>query len=193
MNRVKTEEELRKIFADKLSGYRKLKGMTQLELAEKLNYSDKSISKWERGEGLPDLYVVTLIAELFGVTVNDMLTAGPIRRPFFTRNKLLTTLMALAVPWLLATVLCTLFAMALPSFPGWVFFIFAVPITAIVAIVFTCVWWTKPLQFLSVSALIWTLPTSFVVTVNLNGMGLIYTISAVLQVLTILWYLRKKQ
>lgn len=190
---MKTEEQLRKNFSERLSGYRKLKGMTQLELAEKLNYSDKSISKWERGEGLPDLFVVSQIADLFGVTVNDMIDEGKIRRPLFTRNKLLTTLMALATPWLLATVLCTVFAIFLPSFPGWIFFIFSVPITAIVAIVFTCVWWTKLLQFLSVSVLIWTLPTSLVVTVQLHGMGLVYTIATVLQVLTILWYLRKKQ
>lgn len=190
---MKTEEQLKKNFSERLSGYRKLNGMTQLELAEKLNYSDKSISKWERGEGLPDLYVVTQIADLFGVTVNDMISEGKIHRPLFTRNKFLTTLMALATPWLLATVLCTIFAIVLPSFPGWVFFIFAVPVTAIVAIVFTCVWWTKWLQFLSVSALLWTLPTSFFVTVHLRGMGLIYTVATVLQVLTILWYLRKKQ
>lgn len=187
------EEQLRKNFSERLGAYRRLKGMTQLELAEKLNYSDKSISKWERGDGLPDLYVVSQIADLFGVTVNDMISEGPIRRPLFTRNKLLTTLIALGFPWLLATVLFSLFAIVMPDFPGWFFFIFAVPVTAIVAIVFTCIWWTKPMQFLSVSALIWTLPTCLVVTITLNGMALIYTVAAVLQVLTILWYLRKKQ
>lgn len=188
-----TEEQLRKNFSEKLGEYRRLKCMTQLELAEKLNYSDKSISKWERGDGLPDLYVVTRIAELFGVTVDDMITEGPIRRRLFTRNKLLTTLIALGFPWLLATVLFTVFAIVLPTFPAWVFFIFAIPVTAIVAIVFTCVWWTRLLQFISVSALIWTLPTSLVVTVDLNGIGLIYTVAAALQILTVLWYLRKKQ
>ena len=67
-----TEEQLKKNFAARLAGYRRLAGLTQLELAEKLNYSDKSISKWERGEGLPDLYVVSQLADLFNITVNDL-------------------------------------------------------------------------------------------------------------------------
>ena len=54
--------------------FRKLSGMTQTELAEKINYSDKSISKWERGDGVPDIFVLTEIAEIFGVTVNDFLS-----------------------------------------------------------------------------------------------------------------------
>ena len=50
-------EELKQIVADNLVFYRKNANMTQLELAEKLNYSDKAISKWERGETLPDTFV----------------------------------------------------------------------------------------------------------------------------------------
>lgn len=188
-----TEEQLRQNFAKRLTAYRKLAGLTQLELAEKLNYSDKSVSKWERGDGLPDLFVVSQIAELFGVTVNDMISEGPIRRRLLTRNKLLTTLIALGLPWLVATLLFFIFEIALPAFPSWCFFICAIPVCAIVAIVFTSIWWTKPLRFLSVSSLIWTLPTTLVVLVNINGFAKIYVVAAVFQVLTVLWYLRKKQ
>ena len=69
-----TEENLKKHFAKNLSSYRRQSGMTQLELAEKLNYSDKSISKWERGDGLPDLLVAANIAETLGVTLNDLIS-----------------------------------------------------------------------------------------------------------------------
>ena len=54
---------------------RKANGLTQAELAEKINYSDKSVSKWESGNGIPDVYTLMQIAELFGVTLNDLVTA----------------------------------------------------------------------------------------------------------------------
>ena len=66
--------ELKLITASNLINLRTAHGMTQAELGAKLNYSDKTISKWERGEAIPDAYVLTQIAELFGVTVNDLLS-----------------------------------------------------------------------------------------------------------------------
>ena len=53
------ENELKKIVTENLIYYRKINKLTQLQLAEKLNYSDKAISKWERGESLPDLYILS--------------------------------------------------------------------------------------------------------------------------------------
>ena len=67
-----TEAELRPIVARNIAACRKQAGMTQAELAEKLNYSDKTISKWERAEGLPDLVVSQNIAELFGVPLDAL-------------------------------------------------------------------------------------------------------------------------
>lgn len=48
--------------------------MTQLELAERLNFSDKAVSKWERAESMPDVYTVKQLADLFQVSVDDLLT-----------------------------------------------------------------------------------------------------------------------
>ena len=66
-------EDLKVVFAGNLINLRTRAGMTQAELAEKINYSDKSVSKWERAEALPDVSVVKAMAELFGVTVDYML------------------------------------------------------------------------------------------------------------------------
>ena len=57
-NEINNEQNVRSIIASNLTKYRKNLGLTQLELAEKLNYSDKTLSKWERGESIPD--IVTL-------------------------------------------------------------------------------------------------------------------------------------
>ena len=74
-----TEERLKKNIAKNLSSLRKSAGLTQAELGEKLTYSDKSISKWERGDGLPDLLVLDKLAELYGVTSSA--TIPPRSRP----------------------------------------------------------------------------------------------------------------
>ena len=55
-------------FAQNLISLRKQMKLTQIELAEKLNYSDKAVSKWERGESIPDVTVLMDIAKTFGVT-----------------------------------------------------------------------------------------------------------------------------
>ena len=62
--------ELEKTVAANITELRKSRQLTQLELAEKLNYSDKTISKWERGDGLPDLKTICRMAEIFGVSVD---------------------------------------------------------------------------------------------------------------------------
>ena len=67
------EATLRKTVAKNIAQYRKAHHDTQLDLATKLNYSDKSVSKWERGESLPDVYILSQIAELYGVSVDFLL------------------------------------------------------------------------------------------------------------------------
>ena len=65
--------DIKKIVANNICELRQDKELTQLELAQKLNYSDKAVSKWERGESLPDLSVLIEIANLFGVTLDYLL------------------------------------------------------------------------------------------------------------------------
>ena len=67
--------ELKLISARNIIKLRTGAGLTQAELGEKLNYSDKTISKWERGEAIPDAYVLTQMAEIFGVTVDYLLSS----------------------------------------------------------------------------------------------------------------------
>ena len=67
--------ELKLISASNIIKLRTEAGLTQAELGEKLNYSDKTISKWERGEAIPDAYVLTQMAEIFDVTVDYLLSS----------------------------------------------------------------------------------------------------------------------
>ncbi len=67
------DEKLKLQIGQNIAAYRKRFGMTQAELAQKLNYSDKAVSKWERGESVPDVLTLVQLAEQFGVTVNELL------------------------------------------------------------------------------------------------------------------------
>ena len=187
------EENLRKYFANNLCHYRKQLGLTQTELAEKLNYSDKSISKWERGEGLPDLTVTAQIANIFGLTVNDMIAPKPRRRILTTRNKTIITLLSICGAWLVATFLFFLFEIIVLPFETWKIFIYAIPVSAIIAIVFSAMWWRRSPLLFSISSLIWSLAGSVQISFSLSKFWLIFIVMAVLQILTILSFLIKKQ
>ncbi len=189
-----SEDKLRENFARNLTHYRKSLGLTQTELAEKLNYSDKSISKWERGDGLPDLTVTAGLAEIFGLTVNDLLAVKPRRKLMTTRNKIIITLLSMGIAWLVATVLFFLCEIIFPEIKiWWLFYIYAIPISAIVGIVFSCIWWKKIHIFASISTLIWSIALCVLLTVPIPKISLIFIVAAVVQVLTILWFLIKKQ
>ena len=190
-----TEEKLKENFAHNLSLFRRQSGMTQLELAEKLSYSDKSVSKWERGEGLPDLFVVAQIAELFGVTVNDMISNKELRKPLLFRNKVITTLLSVGIVWLVATVIFFFFRIiAQDIFKEWLIFIYALPVSSVVLVVFTSVWWGKLPRFLAVSVLIWTIPLCiFLSFITVPNMYMIFVVAAVVQVLAIFWFLLLKK
>ena len=67
------DEKLKQRIGSNIASYRKNAGLTQAGLAEKLNYSDKAVSKWERGESIPDVLTLMDLADLFSVTVNDLI------------------------------------------------------------------------------------------------------------------------
>lgn len=186
------EENLRKYFANNLSYYRKQLGLTQTELAEKLNYSDKSISKWERGEGLPDLTVAAQIADIFGLTINDMISEKPRRHLMTPRNKTIIVLLSVGGAWLIATFLFFLFEVGLPYFEPWKFFVYAIPASAIISIVFSSIWRKKLALFFSVSVLIWSLAVCLQISLAVSKFWLIFIVMAVIQILTILSFLIKK-
>ncbi len=63
----------RKSIGTFIAALRRANGMTQKDLAEKLNVSDKAVSRWERDESLPDLMLLPVIADIFHITVDELL------------------------------------------------------------------------------------------------------------------------
>ena len=156
-------KELKDIIAENLINLRKANKLTQLELAEKLNYSDKAISKWERGESLPDIVILKQLADMYGVGVDYILnehsedTISKYRMPKpELNNKLIITLLACLSVWLLATILYINFKIVF-DVHYWLIWIWALPVTSVVLIVFSAIWGKKWMIIASVSLLIWTL------------------------------------
>lgn len=181
------EATLRKTVAKNIAAYRKAHHDTQLDLATKLNYSDKSVSKWERGESLPDVYILSQIAELYGVSVSALI--GEIQPPRESKPHyhMFILLLSLALTMAVATLLFSMFMICKVDYPAWMFFVYALPVCSIICIVFTSLWWGILWQGVSVSALIWTLGLSLYLSFELENVSLIFLVCAALQVLTLLW------
>ena len=153
--------------------------MTQLQLAEVLNYSDKAVSKWERGEALPDVTVLKRIADYFGVTVDYLLEsdhAGDAHPTYELvkqrkRNRAVITLMSVACVWLVATIVFAVLLSVKSAFAPWLVFLYSIPASAIVAVVFNSIWGVRRLNFFIVSVMIWGLLLSVYLTVRLMALA----------------------
>ncbi len=193
MDNVTSQEQFNKQVAENLVKYRKHNNLTQLALAEKLNYSDKSVSKWESGECLPDIFVLNSIAKIYGITVNDLISpSAKIKAPTNTANRFFVPTLSCCIVWLVALIAFFVLKAVFPSATKlWMCFIFAIPITAIVELVFACIYKMQFMQIFSISCIIWTTVLSLHLALNdiMSQIILLYLVAIPLQILFILWYI----
>ncbi len=160
-------EDLRPIIAENIAALRIEKNMTQLELAEVLSYTDKAVSKWERGESIPDVITLKAIADLFGVTLDYLVShhdPDEKRKGRHTarNNRIFITLMSVACVWILGTSVFSFSSLLGESL--WPSFLVCVPISCIVLLVFNSIWGKPKLNLLIISGLLWsTLANIFVI------------------------------
>ena len=176
--------------------------MTQSEVAEKLNYTDKSVSKWERGEAIPPIDVLKDLADLYGVSLDYLVgntENGSYDRRYTSKanntNKVVIMLLAVSLVWIVATVLYA-YGIIFAQSSFWTLFVGAVPLTTVVLIVFNGIWGKRKFTFILISVLIWTLITTiylvFLTTPSRYNLWAIFIIGIPLQVATILWSQLKK-
>ena len=171
-------QELKFTIAKNIQKLRQEKGMTQLELAEKLNYSDKSVSKWERGESLPDIIVLKTVADLFEVTLDYLVETEHKEKPVtremmdknYTRNCYIITGTSIFIVALTATLIFGILSMFFPgtAYP-WLCYAYAVPIGLVVWLVFNSIWFNARRNFLIVSLLVWSLLLALYLTFAMMG------------------------
>ncbi len=176
---------------------RRIANMTQLELAEKLNYSDKSVSKWEQGNGVPDVRILVQLADLFQVSVDDLVREHTKQEimPKKARNmrRMIIMLCSVGLCWLVAVAAFVFIGIAAPQLHNlWLSFLFAVPASAIVVLVFSCIWQYKAVRVVSISVLIWSLLGCIFATAYFCGvrenMWLIFLLGIPLQILALVFF-----
>lgn len=195
-------EDVKSIVAKNITELRLLNNMTQMELAEKLNYSDKTVSKWERAESSPDISILVEIADIFGVSLDYLVRSENIeetvrenRKSEKTYNRKVITYMSETIPVAIA-----LFAFIITSLVTktatfqWLYFIYTLPIVLIIKLVFNSIWFNPRHNYIIISALIWSILATIHITFlyfHIN-VALIYLLGVVGQVVVILWSFIKK-
>lgn len=183
------EIKIKKTFSQNLIKLRKSKGLTQAQLAEKLNYSDKSVSKWECGDVLPDVVTFTAIAEFFEVTVNDLIYESIPIKNAKTNSKKVITMLSFGLAWFVASIVFfVLWAIGLDR--AYLTFIIAVPTSLIAPLVFSFLWFKKKFQMFIVSAFVWTASLCvYLIVYKLASVWFIFVIAGIFQILIIWWFL----
>lgn len=149
-------KDIKEIFAANLSELRQTAGLTQLELGDRLNYSDKTVSKWERGESIPDAGVLKQVADVFGVSVDYLLeedhdhsesfavTSEELNEKDYARHMTIWKIVQAGV-WLFSFLIVVLCWVITRKF-YWLILIWTFPVSFLLSIIFTGIWAKKKWQ-----------------------------------------------
>ena len=207
------DEKLKKQIGANIAAYRKRLGMTQAGLAEKLNYSDKAVSKWERGESVPDVLILCQLAELYQITVNDLVVdpnelpenPGTVERVMGkavekTLKRKADKRIILSLSSLLVWFVALLIFVVLSSFDvpkTWLAFVYAIPANAIVLLSLRSAWHDFRWNQILISAIVWggilSIYISLLVFLDWN-MWKLFLLGIPGQIAVLLWFrLYRKQ
>jgi len=156
-------DELKAVFAANLIRLRTGAGMTQAELGERLHYTDKAVSKWERAESVPDAMVLKSLSQIFGVAVDQLLTeeahwepTPTLRTEKETFSRLFIVLCAIASIWTLCVVEFVVVWIALDTIQ-WIVFVIAVPLSLTALLSFNSIWYQGKNNMYIVGVLVFSL------------------------------------
>jgi transcriptional regulator with XRE-family HTH domain len=195
--------DLKDIIAHNLTRLRNDANLTQLQLAEMLNYSDKAVSKWERGESIPDLRVLIQLAEIYHIKLDDIVSEQPekIVKPKINlgKKRLLITLLSVGLVWFIATGIFAIlyFISAMESY-AYLSFVVAPFVSSIVLTVFSALWGRRLYSALSCSLILWTLVIMLHVIIMTfapyvaDKLYLLYIVAVPFQILIVLWFTLRK-
>lgn len=189
-------ESLRKIIGSNLAELRKERKITQLELAEMFGYTDKAISKREKGDTLPDVETLYQLASFYGVTIdyltNDIpleekeIITNPTKQTNIKANRISIVLLSISLVWMLATI-CFVWIMVFNSINYYQVFIYAIPLTAIVLILFNKTWGERKYNFYIYTLFLWSLISSIYVGFLQYNLWPLFLLGVPSQILIFLW------
>lgn len=193
--------DIKAIVAKNIAELRQEHGMTQVDLAEKLNYSDKAISKWERAESLPDISVLVEIADIFDVPLDYLVRAEHLEAEWKAEknaapkyNHGMITGVSVLLVWFIALLVFVLISIASSEARfHWLAFIYAIPVSTIVWLVFNSVWFNKRRNYWIISLLVWSVLACIQLSLLPMGMNvwLIYLLGIPGQISILMWSMIK--
>ncbi len=195
-------EDIKNIVAKNIAELRLLNNMTQMELGEKINYSDKTISKWERGESTPDITVLVEIADLFGVSLDYLVREENIDEKVKENKQKETKYNHKAISYISECAVCVvaIFAFIITSLIigettfQWLYFVYATPLILVIKLIFNSIWFNPRHNYIIISALIWSVLFAIHITFlyfKIN-VSIIYLLGVAGQIVVILWSFIKK-
>lgn len=191
---------LKPIIAANLSALRKSRSLTQAELAEKFHYSDKAVSRWERGDTLPEIDVLYELCNFYGITLDDLVRSEcdftPLEeeKPVIDKAlaaKIAMSALVVSVVWLIATCLFV-YSTAFRQQNFWKVFIYAIPTSSFVLSRMLRTVKSGLISLICNSLTIWTALTSLYIAFLEYNVWLVFIIGVPLQVTAILWFNTKK-
>lgn len=190
-------KDVKPIIAENLTMLRKKKGITQAELAERLDYSDKAVSRWEHGETLPDINVLCELCDFYGVTLDFLVQKGDgqIKEDTQSRklliNNIIVCALAVSIVWLVATTIF-IYGNTLKEVSNfWIAFIWAIPMSCVAVLRLGREWLPRTAKMIIWSLFLWTLITAVVLHFISRGLWLFYVAGVPAQVIIILKYVQK--
>ena len=190
-------EDLKYIVAKNISELRQSKNMTQLELAEKLNYSDKTISKWERAESTPDIAILMEIAQLFGVTLDyfvqkehPKVKAVEEKKEKPQYNHKAIAYISESVSWFIAVLAFIITTLIVGKITfQYLYFVYALPVALIVKLVFNSIWFNARNNYYIISLFMWSILACIHITFLYFAINvaLIYLLGVAGQIIIVLW------
>ena len=190
-------DTIKSAIAANIAELRRKSGMTQQELADALSYTDKAVSKWERADSIPDVVILKRVADLFGVTVDYLLishhddpASAPLPPSHRRHKHALIMGICILLVWLIATFAFVVVTPLEMSFPVWLIFIYAVPVSLIVWLVFNSVWFNQKINYIAISFLMWTVLASVHLTALVmfeTQIWMTYLLGIPGQVIILLW------
>lgn len=188
-----TQDKIKENFSKNLIALRKSRNLTQLALAEKLNYSDKAVSKWEVGTVLPDVETMSNIADFFGVTVNDLIYEKKKRIEMkFLKNNVFIMSVAVFAVFFLASIIFFVLSSGFGVERSWLSFIVAIPISAILVLILSSLWFGRNWLYGSVTVLFWSILLNIFLFINNFRLWFIFIVGLIGQILITFSFMIKK-
>lgn len=194
--------DVKPIIAKNLTYFRKQSGLTQAELAEKLNYSDKAVSRWEHGDTLPDINVLNQLCEFYGIDMNTLISdeAESLEKPTDNyksslKYRICIYGLALASVWIIATIVFICSGIIDDGNYYWLVFIWALPASCMALTLTSFGMKVRVFRLVLNSIFIWTLLTGIFLHFVTQSyiFWTIYLIGAPLQLIVVMMFLMKKK